>query len=366
MKAKTINYNLLFRISAILAAFVFAYFLPNIVLILFLSFILTLIGKPLFDLIGKIRIKKWHIPDSVNALLVIVVFLLVITGAMLFFVPSLVRELKVLQNVDYNSLTASLSAFLEDINTFLHDYNILEKDQTVTGMAVVQIKKFVDLASISSTLEQFISSMASFFFRLFAVFFITFFFIKDGFRIENFVKVFFSDKYSDNLNSISLKIESLLSNYCLGMLIKTVVMTIVLYVCFLIFGIKGALLLAFIGGITNIVPYLGPILGTIICSVFALLNCVELGLYNEMIPMILKIVVIFIGANVIDNWLLQPYIFSQSIKAHPVEIFLVTIIAGKIGGMAGMVLGIPIYTIVRIVVTSLYKYSKEEKKVLNE
>jgi predicted PurR-regulated permease PerM len=297
---------------------------------------------------------------------VIIVFLLVVTLALLFFVPSLVRELRALQNVDYDLLAAPLTSLLSDIQSFLYDYNILEKDQTLISLAVEQIRKVVDLASVSGVLERLIGSTASFFFKFFVALFITFFFLKDNFRLENIAKLFFSDKYTDRLTSVSGKIDLLLSHYCVGMLVKTAAMIVVLYVCFLIFGIKGALLLAFIGGVTNIIPYLGPIVGGAICSVFVLLNCVDTGMYDQILPLIIQITGIFIGANIIDNWLLQPYILSQSIKAHPVEIFLVTIIAGKIGGISGMVLGIPVYTIVRIIATELYHYSKGEKKGLSE
>ena len=85
-------------------------------------------------------------------------------------------------------------------------------------------------------------------------------------------------------------------------------------------------------------------------------NCVSVEAYTEIIPVIIKIAGIYLVANVIDNLLLQPYIFSQSVKIHAIEVFLVTIIGGKIAGISGMILAIPVYTILRTTVIEIYNY----------
>ncbi len=59
--------------------------------------------------------------------------------------------------------------------------------------------------------------------------------------------------------------------------------------------------------------------------------------------------IVFAIIQLIDNIILQPNIFSKSVKAHPLEIFIVVLIAGKLGGILGMVLAIPVYTVLRVV-----------------
>ncbi|MCC8145849.1 MAG: AI-2E family transporter, partial [Bacteroidales bacterium] len=102
-------------------------------------------------------------------------------------------------------------------------------------------------------------------------------------------------------------------------------------------------------------PYLGPFIGWGIVSVFSVINCIGLEMYGEIVPVLIKISIVFILINGLENMVLSPMIFSQSVEVHPVEVFLVTILGGKIGGMAGMILGIPIYTIFRTLVLEIYR-----------
>jgi len=315
-----------------------------------------LIGKPVMTAIGRIRIFKRQMPRAVSAALTILIFILVLLLSVFFFVPSLVKELRVLQNIDYDKLMVNLTVFLNELQTFLYEKDFISDGQTLVGIVVGWVKGWLDLGAISHVLTNVVSSTGSFFFGLFAVFFIAFFFLKDDLHIENTLKIFFNKKYVNRLTEVVENITHLLSRYFTGIVIKTVIMTLLLYVGFALFGVKGALLMALIGGITNIIPYLGPFIGWGIVCLFGLTNSIGTGMYTDILPMILKVSLTFISANAVDNLILGPVIYSQSIKAHPVEVFLVTILGGRIAGMGGMVLGIPVYTIIRIAVIEIYRY----------
>lgn len=356
MNTPKITYNTIFRIGVLVGVCIFSYYFPDILLYLFLAFILMLIGNPLASAISKVKIGKRHIPRSISAALTILVFISVLLLSVLFFVPSLVKELRVLENIDYENLMVNLNVYLNEFQQFLYHKGFIPVDQTLVGIVVDHIKNWIDLTSIPSILGNVVNSTGTFFFGLFAVFFIAFFFIKDDMHIENLIKFFFNKKYVTRLTLVVENINHLLSRYFVGLLVKTGIMTLLLYIGFLLFGIKGALLMALIGGITNIIPYLGPFIGWGIVCIFGLTNGIGTGMYADILPMLIKISITFISANVVDNVVLGPVIYSQSIKAHPVEVFLVTILGGRIGGMAGMVLGIPVYTILRIIVKEIYHY----------
>lgn len=360
MSTFKITYNAIFRTFALIGVIAFIFFFPDILTWLFVAFILMLIGRPVTKAICKIRIFKRQIPRSIGAALTILLFLLILLVSVLFFVPSLLKELQVFQNLDYDKLIENLTVFLNELQVFLYDKNIIEPDQTLIGMVVNEIIQFVNLGSIPSALSNFISSASSFFFAIFAVFFITFFFIKDDMHPENFLRVFFAEKYVSRLTVVVDNVNHLLTRYFSGMVIKTAIMTVMLYLGFLLFGIKGALLMALIGAITNIIPYLGPFIGWGIVLLFGMTSAIGTGMYSEILPMIIKVSIIFIAANAVENLVLGPLIYSQSIKAHPVEVFLVTILGGRIAGMAGMILGIPAYTIIRTAVIEIYNYMKEK------
>jgi len=126
----------------------------------------------------------------------------------------------------------------------------------------------------------------------------------------------------------------------------------------LILGVPNALLIGFFGGLMNIIPYLGPLIGMIIGMVLATLTVVSAGEYNLIVFTILSVLGVFGGANMIDNFVLQPLIYSKSVKAHPVEVFLAIILGGKIAGITGMVLAIPTYTIIKVILRQFMQQMK--------
>jgi len=133
-------------------------------------------------------------------------------------------------------------------------------------------------------------------------------------------------------------------------------MIILLYVGMAILGVKGALLMAFIGGLLNAIPYLGPLIGALCACLFGAVDCLAANEYHTILPTVLKIAGTFIGANLIDNIVLQPLIYSKSVKTHPVEIFLVIIMAGSFAGILGMLFAIPVYTMIRTIVIEIFNY----------
>ena len=132
------------------------------------------------------------------------------------------------------------------------------------------------------------------------------------------------------------------------------------------FDFSYAIGIGFIAGILNVIPYVGPLIGDIIGVVFGIILKLGTGagLDVNIWIFILIILVIMIAAQLIDNLIYQPIIFSTSIKAHPLEIFIVLLMAGHIGGMVGMLVAIPAYTVVRVVaIRFFYRYKPIQRLV---
>lgn len=354
----------IFRILALICLVVFAYYFSNIVMYVFLSYILALICKPLAVKLSTVKIYKWKISYGLSSMLSIFIFLLVFAFSMLFFVPSLVAEIGMLGNINYDTLSSSLNVFLANIQDFLYENAIMDRDTTLVGLITDEIKNVVNLNSLSLLIGNVVSFTGSFFFGLFSVVFVTFFFLKDDIKLDSIARIFVSDEQVHRVTYVSNKVNNLLSRYFIGSLVRIIIMIILLYIGFIIFGVKGALLQAFMGGVLNIIPYLGPVIGVVISSLFGIIDCLSVEMYTEIMPITLKIIGVYVVANVVDNVVLQPMIFSQSVKAHPIEIFLVTIMGGDVAGMTGMILAIPVYTILRVAVIEIYKYVQESKKVV--
>ena len=84
---------------------------------------------------------------------------------------------------------------------------------------------------------------------------------------------------------------------------------------------------------------------------------------SETLPLLGFMTIVFASVQVIDNILFQPLIYSSSVKAHPLEIFLVILAAGSLAGIIGMILAIPVYTIIRVVAKEFFDNMKIVKKI---
>jgi predicted PurR-regulated permease PerM len=283
-------------------------------------------------------------------------FILFFVLLLIFLVPMLTREAKGIAGIDYDELSRNLSYLLDHVQDFLYNNNLMDKHETLVGLVTTEIRNFANLTNFSSILGGVVSATGSFLMGLFAIFFLSFFFMKDDIRFDQLAQPLIGEQHAVRLNAVSEKINRLLSRYFIGLLIEIASMITLLYIGMAIFGVKSALLMAFFGGLLNAIPYLGPLIGVICSCLFGAVNCLSINDYQAILPTTLEIAGAFLVANLIDNLVLQPIIYSKSVKAHPVEIFLVIIMGGSFAGIMGMLFAIPVYTMLRTIVIELFNY----------
>lgn len=184
---------------------------------------------------------------------------------------------------------------------------------------------------------------------IFIILFLTFYTMLEPYLLKNFILNLTPAKYEQELSNILSDSRRLLTRYAYGVFTEVAIMMTLEVVGLTIFGIPNALLIGFLGGLMNIIPYLGPLIGAAAGIVLAVLSQLGMGYYDSITSTVLVVLLVFAIANMIDNFVLQPQIYSKSIKAHPVEVFLVIIIGGKLAGITGMILAIPTYTVIRVI-----------------
>ena len=113
--------------------------------------------------------------------------------------------------------------------------------------------------------------------------------------------------------------------------------------------IQHVILIGFLAGVINVIPYVGPVIGGLIGVLIGISTNLQLEFYTELLPLSGKIFLVFATMQLIDNFIFQPLIFSNSVKAHPLEIFIVVLSSGTIWGITGMIVAIPFYTLFRVV-----------------
>ena len=360
MKNK-VNIYIIFRICAVLLTIILAFKFSTLVLYIFLAFIFSLIGKPLAHKISRIKILKHNIPFGVCAMMTVMLIIMFFASVVVFIVPLLSRETQAIANFNYDDLARYLSFLLNNFQDLLYGANLLGEDQTLVGLVTDEIREIFNFANFSNIFIGLMSATGSFMMGLFAVFFLTFFFIKDDIRLDGKAKLLFGEAHAERLTAVSEKITYLLSRYYIGLFAEILIMMILLYAGLSILGVKGALLMAFFGGLLNAIPYLGPLIGVICSCLFGVADCIAINEYHAILSTVIKISCTFAVANIIDNVVLIPYIHSKSVKAHPIEIFLVIIMGGSLAGIMGMFFAIPVYTMIRTTVIELFNYVKTQQ-----
>ncbi|MBP8212959.1 MAG: AI-2E family transporter, partial [Saprospiraceae bacterium] len=184
---------------------------------------------------------------------------------------------------------------------------------------------------------------------VFSIFFIGFFFLREQGLFVNIITSIVPTKYETHTQQAVDETSKLLIRYFVGILVQVTIITLIISFSLTMLGVKNALLIGFFAGIMNVIPYVGPIIAALVGFVITLSSNMELSFYDEMMPLLVKVGIVFLVTRLIDDIILQPNIFSKSVKAHPLEIFIIVLVGAKIGGVLGMVFAIPFYTAFRVI-----------------
>ena len=337
------------------------WYFKNVLIYIVVAFVVSMIGRPLMQLMRKIRIKGRHAPDWLLALLTIVViiaFMLLIITQMIPLVSTIVKEASAIEASSYFE-----SNPIDKVNEWLIGmFPNLGDDFDLSALILEKIRELVDFGKVSGIVGSVASMVTSAFVALFAVVFISFFFLKEEGLFERIICALVPDKHELTLSKTLSEIKQLLSRYFVGLLIEMLGVALVDFLgLWLIarFDFSYAIGIGFIAGLLNVIPYVGPLIGDAIGIVFGIVLKLGTGagLNVNIWLFALIILVIMLAAQLIDNFIYQPLIYSTSIKAHPLEIFIVLLMAGHIGGTVGMLVAIPAYTVVRVVaIRFFYRY----------
>jgi len=344
------NKNLLLILLLAVAGFAVWYFW-HIVIYIIIAGILALIGQPIDRFYTKyLKFGKFRLSATLSAGFAFLTLFLGFFLLAIFFVPLVLEEATLLSSLDRNTIIASFQKPMENIDGILHRMNIDYESANLQSYFQEKLISFFTVTNITLLINQFISTLGDFFIAFFAISFLTFFFLRDENAIIGAVFSLVPKDYSEKVKSVWAESERLLKRYFIGVLLEVLLVITFLFIGLWICGIKHALLIALFAGLMNVIPYVGPLIG---CA-FALFIGLTTNTDMSMLSVIIKILVVFPIVNLSDAFLLQPLIYSSSVKAHPVEIFLVILCGAAVGGIGGMILAVPSYTILRVFVKEFF------------
>jgi predicted PurR-regulated permease PerM len=334
--------------GVLLGLFMLWYFI-DIVVYIIIAAVLSLMGQPIVELLSKLHIGRIKMPKWLSALITLVVLLGILVSFVWIFVPLISRQAAIISNINVDEVVGYFAGVIQDLQELLISWDVVSPDQTLEAVIEQRVSSLINFTSFSHIVSRLLSATGTVFIGLFSVLFLSFFFLRDRHLLKTGILLFSPDRFQEQVTHVLHKTKIMLSRYFIGLMTELITMATLITIGLTIFGIENALLIGFLGGLMNVIPYLGPIIGASIGVVLGVSSALSIGMYDEVMFVALEVVGTFAVANLIDNMVLQPLIYSRSVYAHPIEIFLVILMAGSLAGIPGMILAIPSYTVLRIV-----------------
>ncbi|MDR1974041.1 MAG: AI-2E family transporter [Bacteroidales bacterium] len=339
--------------------FASVFWFSYLILYVLIAFVVSMLGRPVVHFLNR----KLKFPSALAAVTAMIFMLGIVVGIGFLVIPPLINQAHYFSTLDLASLSEQTSQGLSNLDKFFSNNGIAFSSLQIKDAAIQGLENFVNRTNFSSLMNNLAGTLSSFGLAFAVVMFVSFFFLKDENMFKNIIFSLIPDKYISHGEIILSNVEKLLRRYFAGLGIEVLCMMTFLSCGLLLFGVENALLFGCLSGALIVIPYLGIIIGALLTVIFAVINNVSMGFSPDMFYLILEILGVYVVGYVIDSFGLQTTIYPKTVKAHPLEIFFVIIIAGAIGGIGGMILGIPVYTVIRIVAKELFSTNKLVKNL---
>ena len=321
--------------------------IQTVIYYLLIAAVVSLIGRPIVQLLKRIKFGNTFSSVTTIAILMTTFF-----GIVSLLLPVIFEQAKNLSLLNVNAFEATATKLINELSIYLREYGIDLQSWVDRSLAEV------DYSFLPDAINTVLNGLSGFTIGVFSVIFISFFFLRDSGLLERMVMVFVADKNVKRVEKSILSIKNLLSRYFIGLLVQITVLFIIYTLVLLIFGIPNAVTIALVCALLNIIPYLGPIIGTVLIIFLTMTSNLDASFASVTLP---KTIYVFIGFTVgqlIDNFLTQPYVFSTSVKSHPLEIFIIILVGGLLFGPLGMIIAVPSYTALKVIFKEFYAHNK--------
>ena len=359
MNSKTITNGILKALGITLGVVLLGYFLytiKSVLIYIIIAGILSLIARPSIFFLRK----KLKVPNTIAVVLTMFLMLGFLTCLILMFIPLIAEQGRSLSLLEVDNLQKNIQEIFNQTTTYF----------TSQGIDVLSELKNVDFIAqfkeIPNLLNSVLGAVGSLSIGLFSVLFISFFFMKDSQLLKNSVMAIIPNKTEGRFSKSLEIINDLLSRYFIGLLFQITILFILYTLILLVFDIDNAIVIAFLCALLNLIPYVGPMIGAVIMFVLSMTSNIGLDFQSEILSTSLWIMFWYLMAQLIDNFISKPLIFSKTTKSHPLEIFLIIIIGGLLYGVVGMITAVPLYTALKVILKEFLSDNKIVKSITKD
>jgi predicted PurR-regulated permease PerM len=346
----------LLTIATVSLLLLFLFAIKPVLIYLGIAAVLSLVARPLLGIFRQ-RLK---LPNAIAVLMTMSLFILFLFGLISLFIPLVLKQSENLSLLNSQEFKNDLQNLFQKINSYFSDRNIDIFEQL---KRLDLLSNFNDIPNLFNAVLGGIGSVGI---GLFSVLFISFFLLKDTRILHNSLFLLIPESKTSRVSKSLETIKDLLSRYFIGLILQITILFVIYSSVLLIFGIENAIVIALLCALLNLIPYIGPLIGGVLMLVLTMTENLNLNFQTEILPTTLYVMLGYAIAQLIDNFLSQPLIFSKSVKSHPLEIFLVILIGGLLFGVLGMVLAVPVYTVVKVVLKEFLTDNKIVKSLTQD
>ena len=332
----------------------FCWYFSSIIAYVLIAAVISFLGRPIIDLLGKVKIRGKELHNGIKAALALLALWTLFIFFMVTIIPLVTHEFQNIGNISVDNVMSKLESPVDDISRVLKRYGLIEMDDDMEKSISNSLSSLVSVTRIKTIFGSLANTISDIFVALFSITFISFFFLKDSRLFSGMVLALLPAKYEEGgrnaLDSILFEVLGVMTLNTLGLWMVGL-------------SFSNALVIGLVSGVLNVIPYIGPIIGVVFGVVVGIVLHIDLPFYTDLLPLLVYMVIAMLITQLIDNVVFQPFIYGNSVHAHPLEIFLVILLAGNLAGIPGMILAIPSYTVLRVILIEFFNKYRLVKKI---
>ncbi|QFT89178.1 AI-2 transport protein TqsA [Bacillus sp. THAF10] len=341
-----------------LASLVDFIFTPITIMIQTLFAPIILAGVLYYLLRPLVNLAARFVPRGIAILSIYLAFIGLITLLLFLLGPILQQQV--------NSLVKNTPEIINDIQKYvveLQENEYIARFQQDERFSLEEISGKVAenlnayLSTFGSNVLNIISAVTGFFILLVIIPFVLFYMLKDGDRLPGQVLKFIPRQHEREGKNVLKDMDIALSSYIQGQIIVSVFVGVLIYIGFLIIGLEYSLVLALIAMFTNIIPFIGPFIGTIPSLIVAF--------FDDPIMALWVLIVVIIVQQVESN-LISPQVMGKKLDVHPITIIFILLVASKFAGLLGLLLAVPTYAVSKVIVLHTIRFINLRKVKVND
>ena len=343
--------NVIVALALVLFGFL-VYFFSYIVTYILIAAVLSLVGRPVVRKFQQIKIGKYQMGKSGAAFLTLLALWVGLISFFGFLIPMVVSEVDQLSSINMQEVMTYLNTAMSQLKiSFPQFASSFPQGGNLEMYLETQLKGLLNVDQVSNVFGSVATVLGNIFLMIFSVSFILYFFLKEEELFRNWILVLAPVKFEGRVSLVMDKIGVLLKRYMIGILLQILGVMILDIFGFTIVGLGfgHAVVVGVFAGILNVIPYIGPWIAAIFALVVAVANNLNSSFTAVTFPLMCYVVIVVMVVQFIDSMIFQTIIYSHSVKAHALEIFFVILMAGGIAGIPGMILAIPVYTVIRVI-----------------